>query len=458
MNPFPPDFLWGAATSSYQIEGSPLADGAGPSDWHLFSHTPGRTAHGHTGDAACDHYRRWAQDIALMGELGLRAYRFSLAWARILPDGTGSVNQAGLDFYDRLIEGLLKAGITPVPTLFHWDLPAALAQRGGWTHRDSADWFAEYAQVVFRRLGDRVSRWTTLNEPWVVVDGGYVSGMHPPGQRDLGAAARATHNLLRAHGQAVRCFRAEGQGEIGLVVNLEPKDAASSTAEDLAAAHRAEAYMNRQFLDPVILGAYPAEMAEMYGDQWPEFPEKDFALIGEPTDFLGVNYYSRSVNRNAPEVVPTGAAPVKQEGSEYTAFDWEVHPASLVKVLNWVRNRYGDRPIYITENGAAFDDPLPDQNGRVADVRRLAYLKEHLRAVGQARENGVDVRGYFAWSLLDNFEWAFGYDKRFGLVQVDFATQKRTIKDSGYFYRDVVASGGQILFDQGRAQRTVTGM
>ena len=445
MTTFPDNFLWGAATSAYQIEGSPLADGAGPSNWHLFSNSPGKTANGDTGDLACDHYRRWPQDITLMCELGLKAYRFSLSWSRILPQGTGEVNDRGLDFYERLVDGLLASGIQPVPTLFHWDLPAALDDRGGWTNRDSADWFADYAEVVLLRLGDRVTRWTTLNEPWVVVDGGYVHGVHAPGICDLAKAAHASHNLLRAHGQAVRSFRSHGQGEIGIVVNLEPKDPVSDNPADLAAVRRADAYMNRQYLDPLFLGRYPDEMTEIFSGDWPDFAPEDFKLIAEPIDFLGLNYYTRSVNRDAPDVLPVRAEPVRQPGAPYTEMGWEVHPDSLVRTLVWMKERYGDRPIYITENGAAFDDPEPDARGRVNDPARREYFRLHLMAVHEAIGRGVDVRGYFAWSLLDNFEWALGYEKRMGLVRVDFGTQERTIKDSGRFYRDVIATRGKVL-------------
>lgn len=448
MKRFPPDFLWGAATSAFQIEGSPLADGAGVSNWHLFTHQPGRVPNGENGDVACDHYRRWPQDIALMSELGLQAYRFSLAWARVLPEGTGQVNRPGLDFYDRLVDGLLQAGIEPLPTLFHWDMPAVLDEKGGWSNRDSAGWFADYAEVVFRRLGDRVRRWVTLNEPWVVVDGGYVHGEHAPGLRDLAKAPWASHNLLRAHGLAVRCCRAETAAEIGIVVNLEPKDAATDSAADRAATGRADAYMNRQYLDPLYRGSYPPEMAEIYGRNWPDFPADDFALITEPTDFLGLNYYTRSVNRHDPAAAPVLAAPVRQAGAEYTEMGWEVHPASLERVLVWLKDRYGDFPIYITENGAACADPPPDRSGRVVDRDRITYFRGHLQAVSRALDAGVDVRGYFAWSLLDNFEWACGYGKRFGLVRVDPATQERTIKDSGYFYRRVIESGGEILDEE----------
>jgi beta-glucosidase len=452
MSAFPAGFLWGAATSAYQIEGSPLADGAGPSNWHVFAHTPDRTANGETGDVACDHYRRWRDDVGLMRDLGLNAYRFSLAWSRILPAGTGQVNARGLDFYDRLVDALLAAGITPFPTLFHWDWPAALDDRGGWINRDSADWFADYAAVVFARLGDRVAHWVTLNEPWVVVDGGYMHGVHAPGRASLADAAVAAHNVLRAHGQAVRAYRAVsapqragGCGEIGIVVNIEPKDAASDREVDLAATARADAYMNRQYLDALFLGRYPEELPAIFGHDWPRHPSADFTLIGEPVDFLGLNYYTRAVTRHDPEHPPLFAATVPQPGAEYTALDWEVHPDSLRRVLLWLRDRYGDRPLYITENGAAFPDGPVDDAGRLRDPRRVAYLRSHLRAVRDAIADGVDVRGYFAWSLLDNFEWACGYDKRFGLVHVDRATMARTWKDSAFFYREVVASHGEFL-------------
>lgn len=442
---FPDGFLWGAATSAYQIEGSPLADGAGPSNWHVFAHTPGCIAGNDHADVACDHYHRWRGDIGLMRELGLQSYRFSLSWSRVLPEGTGRVNTPGLDFYDRLVDGLLAAGIQPWPTLFHWDLPQALDERGGWANRDCAEWFADYARVVFARLGDRVDHWMTLNEPWVVVDGGYVFGVHAPGKRDLALAPLAAHNLLRGHGLAVRCLRAEARGGIGIVVNLEPKDAASDRPADLEATRRADAYMNRWYLDPLVKGRYPDEMRDIFGANWPTFPADDFRLITEPIDFLGLNYYTRSVNRADAAAKPVGASPVRQAGATYTETGWEVRPESLRQVLGWIKSRYGDLPIYITENGAAFADPRPDQGGRVADRPRIDYLRGHLKAVHDAIADGVDVRGYFAWSLLDNFEWACGYEKTFGLVQVDYATQERTIKDSGRFYRDVIASNGLAL-------------
>ncbi len=442
---FPEGFLWGAATSAWQVEGSPLADGAGPSIWTRFAHHPGNIAGGETGDVACDHYRRWPGDLDLLRGLGANAYRFSLAWARILPEGTGRVNPKGLDHYSRLVDGLLERGITPLVTLYHWDLPAALDDRGGWLNRDSADWFAEYAAAAARVLADRVPMWATLNEPWVSVDGGYLHGEHAPGHRNIFEAARAAHNLLRAHGAGMQALRAAGAERAGLVVNLEPKDPASADPGDVAAAERADAYMNRQFLDPVFLGRYPESLAAVYGPAWTDPPAADFALIGQPLDFLGVNYYSRNVVRHDPAAWPTGAARVRREGVLRTDLDWEVHPASFTAILEWVKERYGNVPLYVTENGAAFPDPPTAPPEGVDDPLRVDYLRTHLLALRTALARGVDVRGYFAWSLLDNVEWALGTTVRFGLVHVDYATQKRTPKASAAFYRSVIETGGAAL-------------
>ncbi|HEU5217872.1 MAG TPA: GH1 family beta-glucosidase [Gemmatimonadales bacterium] len=442
---FPPEFLWGAATSAYQIEGSPLADGAGPSIWHRFSHTPGATDNGDTGDVACDHYRRAESDVLLMRQLGLTAYRFSIAWGRVLPAGRGAVNPPGLAFYDRLVDCLLEQNILPSATLYHWDLPAALDDQGGWLNRDVAGWFADYAAAVVRRLGDRVAMWTTLNEPWVVSDAGYLHGIHAPGHASLSEAAIVSHNLLRSHGAGMQAIRAEGGRQAGLVVNLEPKYPATDRPEDIAAAARAEAYMNRQFLDPVFLGHYPEELAEAYGADWPKLPKEDFALIGQPLDFLGINYYTRNVTRHDAAELPLRAGRVRQDQNLHTLLDWEVYPQALTDVLLWVRDRYGSLPLYITENGAAFDDP-PTVDGPVLnDPLRVAYLRDHLRAAHTAVRQGVDLRGYFAWSLMDNFEWSAGYSKRFGLYHVDFESQRRTPKASAEFYSSVIASAGEAL-------------
>jgi beta-glucosidase len=391
----PSGFLWGAATSAYQVEGSPLADGAGPSIWHRFSHTPGRTRDGDHGDVACDQYHRWRDDIGLMRDLGLGAYRFSIAWARVLPEGTGRVNRDGLDYYERLVDGLLEAGIQPMVTLFHWDLPAALDDRGGWLNRDIAGWFADYTAAVVRALDDRVRLWATLNEPWVVMDGGYLNGGLAPGHRSLYEAPLVSHNLLRAHAEGVRAYRAEGRHEVGLVVNLEPQYPASDRDEDAAAARRVDAHMNRHYLDPVLLGHYPEDLAGIFGDAWPDFDPADLEKITEPIDFLGINYYTRRVTRDDPSSPPLRAAAVRQPQSAYTEMGWEVYPRGLRDTLDRVVARYGETPLYITENGAAFYDP-PTVEGPVhPDPLRVAYLRSHIRTVLEAARDGIPVRGYF---------------------------------------------------------------
>lgn len=442
---FPADFLWGTATSAYQVEGSPLADGAGPSIWQRFVHTPGLVHNGDTGDVASDHYRRYREDVGLMRQLGLSAYRFSVSWSRVLPKGRGQVNAAGLDFYDRLVDCLLKHGIQPLVTLFHWDLPAALDDRGGWCNPDIARWFADYAEVMFRKLDDRVQRWTTLNEPWVVSDGGYLHGALAPGHENLYEAPIASHNLLRAHAAAVQTYRAVGKHQIGLVVNLEPQRPASDAAADVAAARRVDAYMNRQYLDPVFFGRYPEEMPEIFGDAWPRWPADEVREIAQPIDFIGVNYYTRSVRRHDDAAWPVRASVVRQPSATYTETSWEVCPSAFTEILLWVKERYGDPPIYVMENGAAFFDPPVAQDGRIRDPLRVSYLREHLRAARQALVSGVDLRGYMVWSLLDNLEWSLGFSKRFGIVHVDFATGTRTLKDSARYYAKVVASRGAVL-------------
>lgn len=447
--PFPENFLWGCATAAYQIEGYPLADGAGASIWQRFSHDPRLMAtKGDTGDVACDHYHRWADDVRMMrDELGLKAYRFSAAWARILPEGTGRINAAGLDFYERLVDALLEAGIEPLCTLYHWDLPASLDDRGGWLNPDIAHWFADYGRVMFERLDGRVKKWVTLNEPWVVTDGGYLHGALAPGHRNMFEAPIASHNLMRAHGAAVKAYRETGKHEIGLVVNIEPKYAASNRVEDVAATRRAEAYMNRQYLQPAMKGSYPQEMKEIFGEAWPDFPEDDFALIKQPIDFIGVNYYTRAVTRAdvAADSWPLGAAPVSQPQATYTTTNWEVFPQGLTDVLVWVKDNYGNIPLYVTENGAAFYDPPVASGGVVDDPLRVDYLKAHIKAVGNAIAAGVDVRGYMLWSLLDNLEWSLGYAKRFGIVHVNFDTLERTPKNSARLYARIVASNGACL-------------
>jgi beta-glucosidase len=441
---FPPGFLWGAATSAYQIEGAPLADGAGPSIWHRFSHNQGRVANQDTGDLACDHYRRLDEDLDLMARLGLQAYRFSIAWGRVLPTGLGQVNPKGLAFYQRLVDGLLARGIQPMVTLYHWDLPAALQDRGGWLNADSPAWFADYSALLFRALGDRVALWVTLNEPWVVTVLGHLTADHAPGHRDLFEAPRVAHHLLLAHAESVAAFRAVGRGQIGIAVNLEPQHPASPSPADRDAAARRDAFINRWFLDPLYLGAYPPELQLIFGAAWPEITGEDLRRIQAPGDFIGVNYYSRGLVRADPAAQPLGAARITPTGVTLTTMDWEVYPAGLTEILLWLKDRYGNPPLYITENGAAFDDP-PPVNGEVQDPDRVAYLSSHLGAARAAIEQGVDLRGYFVWSLLDNFEWAQGYAKRFGLYHMDPSTQTRTPKASAHVYSEAIRSNGAKL-------------
>lgn len=441
---FPPDFLWGAATSAYQIEGSPLADGAGPSIWQRFVHTPGLTVDGDTGDVACDHYNRYAGDVALMRDLGLKAYRFSISWPRVFPEGRGRINEAGLDFYERLVDALLEAGIEPLPTLYHWDLPAALDDLGGWLNPDVAHWFADYGEAMFRRLDGRAKRWSTLNEPWVVTDGGYLHGALAPGHKNLYETPIASRNLMLAHGAAVQRYRAIGAHEIGLVVNLEPKYAATDSAEDRATRLRSDAYMNRQYLDPAFGLGCPPEMAEIFGAAWRDWTDEELALAAQPIDWLGVNYYTRGVMKTDPAAWPVGASYVKQPGKTYTETGWEVFEEGLTETLLWVKERYGNPPVYITENGSAFYDPPVAQDGRVHDPLRVDTLKRHIRAVHAAIQKGADVRGYMAWSLLDNLEWSLGFAKRFGIVHVNFETQERTPKDSALLYSRIIADNGLV--------------
>lgn len=441
---FPADFLWGAATSAYQIEGSPLADGAGASIWHRFTHLPGKIEGNDHGDVACDHYQRWAEDVRLMHDLGLQSYRFSIAWGRVLPEGTGRVNQAGLDFYSRLVDELLAHNITPSTTLYHWDLPAALDDRGGWAHADAPQWFTEYAHTVFRSLGDRVPMWATFNEPWVAMDNGYVTGGHAPGRIDWAEAARVSHNLLRSHAAAVALYRTEWRQKIGLVVNLVPVEPATTSDADRAAAVRMDAYLNRHFLDPALLGKFPDELPGLFGAAWPAISPDEVSALRQPIDFVGVNYYLRIYVRDDPSAGPARAAIVSPPDRPRTALGWEIFPRGLTNTLQWVRSRYGNIPQYITENGAAFDD-IPAPDGSLTDTDRVQYVKEHLQAAGQALQAGVDLRGYFVWSLLDNFEWQSGFSKRFGIVRVDYLTQRRTPKASARFYQDVIRTGGTVL-------------
>jgi beta-glucosidase len=470
---FPEGFLWGAATASYQIEGAVAEDGRGPSIWDTFSHKPGATFHGDTGDIADDHYHRVEEDLELMAALKLGAYRFSIAWPRIQPDGRGPVNQRGVDFYRRLVEGLRQRGIVPAVTLYHWDLPQALEDSGGWPARETAERFAEYAVLMARALGDEVGLWITLNEPWVAAWMGYGTGRHAPGRTDIGLAAAATHHLLLGHGMAVRALRTElGSGaRLGVTLNLAPVHVHGDSDADLRAQRLVDGNLNRLFLDPIFTGRYPQDMVEHYSGRRPGFGvvrDGDMQMIAAPIDFLGVNYYfprnvmaldrikdgaapaglaamahrkGTGAQRDSPIAEDLGAAEVWPLHLETTAMGWTIEPDALTELLLRLQRDYDPPALYITENGIAVHDYV-DPEGRVKDPERIAYLDSHLRAAEAAVEQGAKLRGYFQWSLLDNFEWALGYSRRFGLVYVEYGTQRRVPKASYDWYREVIAAGG----------------
>ncbi|MEU9332571.1 GH1 family beta-glucosidase [Streptomyces sp. NPDC048290] len=433
----PDDFLWGTATSAYQIEGAVAEDGRSPSIWDTFSHTPGNIDNDDHGDIACDHYHRTAEDIALMRRLGTDAYRLSIAWPRVLPGGDGPVNARGLDFYDRLIDALLAAGITPSVTLYHWDLPQVLQDRGGWPERATAEHFAAYAAVVAERLGDRVTHWTTLNEPLCSAWIGHLEGTMAPGWRDLTAAVRASFHLLLGHGLAAQAIRAAVPGaQVGIVNNLSTVRPASDRPEDLAAAHRMDGHTNRWWLDPVFGRGFPADMRSLYGVDLPERPG-DLTTIAQPLDWLGLNYYFPATVADASDAPVPYVHSVRRGGVPRTGMDWEVDAGGIESLLLRLTEEYAPRKLYVTENGSSYPDVIrPD--GTIDDPERQDYLVQHLAACASAARKGAPLAGYFAWSLLDNFEWAYGYDKRFGLVHVDYATQRRTIKGSGHRYADII--------------------
>ena len=485
---FPVGFLWGAATAAYQIEGAAAIDGRTPSIWDTFSETPGAVRGGHTGHVATDHYHRYRDDVALMKRLGLPAYRFSVSWSRIQPAGAGPVNPAGLDFYRRLVDELLANGIDPWLTLYHWDLPQPIEDAGGWPARDTAARFAEFAGIVHAALGDRVRSWTTLNEPWCSSFLGYASGDHAPGRRDPASAVRAAHHLLLGHGLAVDAIRAQrADAQVGITLNLYAISAASASPADQDAARRIDGIGNRFFLDPVLLGRYPADVVRDLSSitDFSHVKDGDLAVISRPLSMLGINYYSRHVlaapapagdsegaSQRSEERTERGASPngyvdtsqsdgaidwrgtgivnpypgseavrFVQRGVPVTAMDWEIDAPGLAEVLRRVSREYPAVPLYITENGAAFQDEVaPD--GSVQDADRRAYFDAHLRACHEAIAAGVPLRGYFAWSLLDNFEWAWGYTRRFGLVHVDYQSQVRTPKASAHWYSDVIRRHG----------------
>ncbi|MGA3563717.1 GH1 family beta-glucosidase [Melissospora conviva] len=453
---FPPGFLWGAATAAYQIEGAAAVDGRTPSIWDTFSHTPGRVVEGHTGDVACDHYHRFREDVRLMADLGLKSYRFSLSWSRIQPGGSGPVNPAGVDFYQRLVDELLAHDIVPWVTLYHWDLPQELEDAGGWPLRDTAERFAEYATVAHAALGDRVRHWTTLNEPWCSAFLGYGSGTHAPGRTEAGSAVRAGHHLMLGHGLATQALRAAGgQAEVGVTVNLYPVSPQTSAPADVDAARRIDGLANRFFLDPILRGEYPADLVEDLRSvsDMAHVLDGDLATIATPLDMLGINYYSRHVVAGPDPQAPVQGywrPPSTWPGSEEVRFvnrglpvtdmGWEIDGAGLVEILTRVHRDYPELPLYVTENGAAFTDTVVD--GRVDDPQRLAYFDEHLRAAHAAISAGVPLQGYFAWSLLDNFEWAWGYTRRFGMIHVDYDSQRRIPKASAEWYAEVIRRNG----------------
>ncbi len=437
LTALPADFTWGVATAAYQIEGAVAEDGRSPSIWDTFSHTPGKVDGGDTGDTACDHYHRVPEDIGLIKQLGADAYRFSIAWPRVVPGGDGPVNKAGLDFYDRLVDGLLEAGVTPFATLYHWDLPQVLQDRGGWTVRETSEHFAAYASHVGERLGDRVKDWATLNEPLCSAWIGHLEGRMAPGLTDLTAAVRASYHLHLGHGLAVQAIRAaSSDARVGIVNNLSPIEPASASEADLAAARRADGHINRWWLDPILGRGYPQDMMEEYGVELPVQPG-DLETIAAPLDWLGLNYYFRQIVTADPDGTAPRAKQVSVPGARLTHMDWEVHAEGLEQLLLRLTEEYGVGRIYVTENGSAYEDVVA-ADGSVHDPERVRYLEEHLAACARAVAKGAPLAGYFAWSLLDNFEWAYGYDKRFGLVHVDYATQRRTVKSSGLRYAELV--------------------
>lgn len=432
---FPSDFLWGVATASYQIEGAYNEDGKGESIWDRFAHTPGKIKDGTTGDVACDHYHRYREDIALLKELGVNAYRFSVSWPRIFPCGKGEVNQKGLDFYNALVDELLKQGIKPLLTLYHWDLPQPLQFHGGWTNTDTVQAFLEYAMLLFKTLGDRVELWATFNEPWCISFLSHELGEHAPGIKDRRTALQVAHNVLVAHGKAVKAFRGENlPGKIGIVLNLYPVHPLSESEQDKEAATLSDCYRNRWFLDPVFKGKYPEELLSVYQKLYGDFA-KDYESIqvaSEKMDFLGVNYYSREVVSYDPKSILKSKT-VKVEGKR-TDMDWEIYPQGIQEILVRINREYGPIDLYVTENGAAFKDEM--KNGEIQDYERIDFLKEHFKNTYYAIQQGVPVKGYFVWSLMDNFEWAHGYSKRFGLFYVDYNDNlKRIPKESARWFK-----------------------
>lgn len=426
---FPPGFVWGVATSAFQIEGAAVEDGKGPSIWDSFCRQPGVIADNSDGDIACDHYHRWADDLDLIASLGVGAYRFSVSWPRVRPGGSGAWNSKGLDFYDRLVDGLLARGVTPYLTLNHWDLPDELQARGGWADRDTVHRFVEYARGMAARLGDRVASITTHNEPWVMSVLGHENGIFAPGVKDRATAMQVSHHLLLSHGLALQALRAQGcQAKLGIVLNLAPLQPATDSDKDKAKTRLEDGLLLRWYMDPLFKGAYPADVLSHLGADAPHVQAGDMAAIGTPMDYLGINYYSRGV------VSADGPWDTKTSGLPLTDMGWEIYPEGLTELLLRLQRDYAIPPLFVTENGCAMPDRL--EAGRVQDRGRIDYLHQHIEAMAEAMRQGVRLDGYMVWSLMDNFEWAFGYEKRFGIVHVDYASQVRTLKDSALWYRD----------------------
>ena len=434
---FPKDFVWGAATSSYQIEGSTQVDGRGQSIWDTFAAIPGKTHNGENGDPGCDHYNRWASDLDLMKDMGLEAYRFSVAWPRVIPNGRGQVNEKGMAFYERLVDGLLERGITPWLTMYHWDLPQALEDKGGWPNRDTVHAFEEYAQVLSSRLGDRVRHWITHNEPWCTAVLGYGLGIFAPGLKDKKLELQTAHHLLLSHGLSVPIIRENSKdAQVGMAPNLWPIYPASDSSEDEVAATRMDGFANRWYLDPIYGRGYPQDMLEVYAQILPKMLDGDLEKIAVPTDFLGVNYYIRHVIKHSSN---EAGFEYVQTNLERTDMGWEIYPDGLRELMLRLKNDYPVKSLIITESGASFDDALVD--GQVNDEGRRKYLERHLESAHAAIQAGAPLDGYFAWSLMDNYEWAEGYARRFGMVHVDFETQERTLKNSGLYYRSFLRAG-----------------
>ncbi|MFZ9043263.1 MAG: GH1 family beta-glucosidase [Candidatus Nanopelagicaceae bacterium] len=433
------EFIWGVATSSYQIEGAANEGGRGQSIWDTFCKVPGKVANFDNGDIACDHYHRFKEDLDLMKWMGVKAYRFSVAWPRVIPDGVGRVNEMGLDFYDRLIDSLLEREIAPWLTMYHWDLPEALQLRGGWNNREVVEWFGEYAEMLTSRFGDRVKNWMTLNEPLCSAWLGHLYGDMAPGIKDLQTALNVSHHLLMSHGLACQVIRSNvSEANVGIVINVTPAVPATDSQEDSNAAQLADGFDNRWFLDPVFGRTYPADVIDTLGAS-PEIHSGDMKLIAQDLDFLGLNFYFRQTVAADQNSKPLPIRSVNRENVKRTAMNWEVHPQAFEEILLRISKEYSPKAIYITENGSAWNDEVI--NGEIIDDERIDYLARHLDAMRSAKNQGAPILGYFAWSFLDNFEWAYGYEKRFGLIYVDYKTQKRTPKKSAFFYRQLLLNG-----------------